>query len=130
MNLDIETAARSALSAWNDIQWTAHNDQSAACVRAMMFLERALDAVTAAPRMIVAEVSKTWVEGHVLDEHHIAKCFEEVIERNENRGYRLHSWQFQTSTVASFSAMGSMAESNVQLVETIVAVFEKGGNEA
>lgn len=62
---------------------------------------------------IVAEVSKNWVNGYEVEPGLLAERFEEVIEVNRQRGYRLHSFQLHRVMVAQR-----------QLNETIVAVFE------
>lgn len=65
---------------------------------------------------IVAEISKSWVNGvPKTDTELISARFEDVIETNDRRGYRLESWKF--SQVMLTPVMS----------ETIIAVFvEKG----
>lgn len=62
---------------------------------------------------IVAEVSKTWIDGTAESPLLLCERFERVIEVNRQRGYRLHS----------FTLHQLMTDSH-QLVETIIAVFE------
>ncbi len=114
---DIVEAARDAVRKWDRVDWPEHTDESAACSRAVMKLERLLDASIAAQSpYIVAETSKTWIEGAILDGNHMAKSFEEIIETNARRGYCLHSWNYQ---------MAAISGEPPQIVETIVAVFAK-----
>lgn len=72
-------------------------------------------------RLIVAECSKTWSAADRLTEaspsHLLAHNFEHVLNVNEARGYRLVDWRF--SQVAIPDQFGG------QLVETIVAIFER-----
>jgi hypothetical protein len=70
------------------------------------------------PRYIVAEVSKTWrrTDGDFQPNRPpavIAETFEQVLNTNTARGYRLHSFRFNNI----------MVDDGV-LTETIVAVFE------
>jgi hypothetical protein len=65
---------------------------------------------------IVAEVSKTWINGQSARPALLAEQFELVIETNRQRGYRLHSFQLHRM-MTSLSAMN----------ETIIAVFERVG---
>ncbi len=65
-------------------------------------------------RFIVAEVSKSWINGKpVSNSPLLAQSFEAIIEVNRRRGYRLHSFQLH-QVMTSITAMN----------ETIVAVFE------
>lgn len=70
---------------------------------------------------IVAEISKTWINGEPADPSTPLLCqsFELAIEVNRLRGYRLHSFQLH-------ALMIDRADDNHddQLVETIIAVFE------
>lgn len=63
---------------------------------------------------IVAEVSKNW-DG-CRSPSHLLLCqqFEEVIEVNRKRGYRLHSFELSRTMTGK-----------TVLNETIIAVFEK-----
>lgn len=65
---------------------------------------------------IVAEVSKTWINGQAANPITPPLCasFEHIIERNRQRGYRLHSFQLHR-------IMARPDEMN----ETIIAVFER-----
>jgi hypothetical protein len=67
-------------------------------------------------RFIVAEVSKNWVEGEPFlpETELIANQFEMVIQRNLERGYKLHSFSLHRLLI-----------SPTEMNETIVAVFEK-----
>jgi hypothetical protein len=67
-------------------------------------------------RFIVAEISKNWVDGEPFlpETQLIANQFELVIQRNLERGYKLHSFVLQRLLV-----------SPTEMNETIVAVFEK-----
>jgi hypothetical protein len=69
-------------------------------------------------RYIVAEVSKNWPEEQP---RLLAELFEEIINTNWHRGYRLHSWKLHRFTPPPTAT----AEGIVQLNETIVAVFEQ-----
>ena len=71
--------------------------------------------------MIVAEISKNYIDGEPVVEAFLAEHFEEVILRNHARGYRLHSWKLSRVVVHEGSIEGSITEVN----ETIIAVFEK-----
>lgn len=64
-------------------------------------------------RTIVAEISKNWPQSRGTDPRTMSQKFEDVIEYNRQRGYRLESWRMGN---AIFEA-GSM-------IETIIAVFE------
>jgi len=69
-----------------------------------------------APRFIVGEISKSWVDGQPTTHTGlISQQFEAMIETQLQRGYRLHSFQLSTA----------YAEATDQLNETIVAVFER-----
>ncbi len=65
---------------------------------------------------IVAEVSKSWIKGKPAtgDERVLAELFEMVIERNRQRGYRLHSFEVHRLMVRPD-----------ELNETLIAVFER-----
>lgn len=66
---------------------------------------------------IVAEVSTNWPKTWPVGPNDlIAGKFEEVIEHNRRRGYRLHSFQLHRLLVDA-----------EQMNETIVAVFERTG---
>jgi hypothetical protein len=65
---------------------------------------------------IVAEISKTWIDGGSASVLLLAEQFEVAIEHNRLRGYRLHSFQLHQVMVAWN-----------QLTETIIAVFERDG---
>lgn len=71
-------------------------------------------------RFIVAEISKTWHECQE-DQRHVRELFEECIEFNLARGYRLHSWSYGSCAYTDQGIDGIAV--NVQ--ETIVAVFER-----
>lgn len=64
-------------------------------------------------KMIVAEVSKNWHEASVFNETPLNVLFEIVIERNLERGYKLHSWR-----------LNRINDAKGILNETIIAVFE------
>ena len=78
------------------------------------------------PRTIVAEVSKNWNPGigspYREDGELVSQKFEDVIATNEERGYRLKSWQL----VSTFTHSDYGSSVN----ETIVAVFELQGRAA
>lgn len=65
--------------------------------------------------MIVGEVSTTWSGGGTSSGtgNYVASKFEMMIRVNAERGYRLHSWKYDSVAVGR------------QINETIVAVFEK-----
>lgn len=69
-------------------------------------------------RFIVAEISKTWVNGNSPTPL-LCEQFEMVIEHNRTRGYRLHSFQLHRLIVSRYSD-----QSDDQMNETIIAVFE------
>jgi hypothetical protein len=64
---------------------------------------------------IVAEVSKSWINGgHAsTDTRVLAELFEDVIDHNRQRGYRLHSFQVHR-----------LVTRPGELNETLIAVFE------
>ena len=65
---------------------------------------------------IVGEVSKSWINGQPFndDPRVLAELFEQMIEHNRQRGYRLHSFQIHRLLVR-----------RDELNETLVAVFER-----
>lgn len=65
---------------------------------------------------IVAEISKNWINGYPADgrDAPIASLFEEVLNVNGARGYRLLSFQLHR-----------VSPDPESLNETIVAVFER-----
>jgi hypothetical protein len=64
---------------------------------------------------IVAEVSKNWPENdHDGMPRLLSERFEAVIERNLQRGYRLHSWR-----------LSQWSPEPGYLNETIIAVFTR-----
>jgi hypothetical protein len=67
-------------------------------------------------RFLVAEISKNWVEGepYTPETVLIAQQFEVVINRNVERGYKLHSF-----------TLHRLLMSPSEMNETIIAVFEK-----
>lgn len=67
-------------------------------------------------RFIVAEVSKNWTDGYHADNDTrlLAQMFEHIINVNDERGYRLHSFEIHRR----------MADERT-LNETIIAVFER-----
>jgi hypothetical protein len=65
-------------------------------------------------RFVVAEVSKNWPEGEGDEGPPLSYLFEEVIEHNLRRRYRLHSFQLHRLMTGPNS-----------LNETIIAVFER-----
>jgi DNA-directed RNA polymerase specialized sigma24 family protein len=71
-------------------------------------------------KFIVAEISKNWPEENTEDtrhmRRHLGERFEDAINNNLERGYRLHSWRLHRWS----------PEPDL-LNETIVAVFEKDG---
>lgn len=64
--------------------------------------------------MIVAEISKNWTNGQSPTLRLISEQFEDVIEINFQRGYKLHS--FKINVYAPFPHT---------INETIIAVFER-----
>lgn len=67
------------------------------------------------PRFIVAEVSKGWLGGtHAGELTLVSTRFEEVIQTNWLRGYKLHSWKLST-----------VITPDKECNETIIAVFER-----
>jgi hypothetical protein len=67
-----------------------------------------------ATTFIVAEIAKTWINGHGVngDDEPLCMRFEKVIEHNLQRGYRLDQFQLNRLMVG-FDQMN----------ETIIAVF-------
>lgn len=66
-------------------------------------------------RFIVAELSKNWVRNEpFVDTKLITQQFEQVINHNHERGYRLHSFTLHRLIIG-----------DDEMNETIVAVFEK-----
>jgi hypothetical protein len=66
-------------------------------------------------QFIVAEISKNWQDGREMQPSGlIARQFEEVIEANRQRGYRLHSF-----------TLHRLLTGPSEMNETIVAVFER-----
>jgi hypothetical protein len=64
---------------------------------------------------IVAELSKNWIDGKgVIGTPILAVQFEHVLNINDERGYRLHSFQIHRHSPAPD-----------QLNETLIAVFER-----
>jgi hypothetical protein len=62
-------------------------------------------------KFIVAEVSQNWPAAGHTDT--VSGKFEQVINYNLKRGYKLHSWKFN-----------QIVDSDGNLNETIIAVFE------
>ncbi len=61
---------------------------------------------------IVAEISKTWTS-KTIAENLLSQQFEQVINKNHERGYKLKDWKLsQVITDGSFT-------------ETIIAIFEE-----
>lgn len=66
-------------------------------------------------RFIVAEISKNWIDGQpACRGPFINELFEQVIEVNRQRGYRLHSFQLHR-----------IMQSPRTMNETVLAVFER-----
>lgn len=65
-------------------------------------------------KFIVAEVNKNWFRGFPVTENGklISNQFEEVINVNYSRGYKLKEWKYFTIINGD------------NLVETIIAIFE------
>lgn len=63
---------------------------------------------------IVAELSKTWIDGQSANPLTISELFEDVININAKRGYVLRSFQLDRIIV-----------NPTQMNETIIAVFER-----
>jgi hypothetical protein len=69
---------------------------------------------TQAPRFIVAEVSKNWIDGgHEIEPGLLAERFEHIINVNTERGYALRTFSLHRM-MTSLNSMN----------ETIIAVFE------
>lgn len=64
-------------------------------------------------RFIVAEITKNWQSGF-SESPIIAIQFETVIEKNLERGYKLHSFQLHQILISEDT-----------MTETIIAVFER-----
>lgn len=81
-------------------------------------------------RFIVAEISKTWSECQE-DQRHVRELFEECIEFNLARGYRLHSWSLAAAAYSLRTWPRPEHQPDVPhhhdnaVQETIVAVFER-----
>ena len=65
------------------------------------------------PHRIVAEFSKTWMNGTSNTPALISQQFEAVIEQNRKRSYELESWNISQVWVPD----------KLTMVETIIAVF-------
>lgn len=63
--------------------------------------------------MIVAEISKNYIDGQPVTRPLLSEQFERAIAVNRERGYRLHSWRL------------SRVAFDAEINETIIAVFEK-----
>ena len=63
---------------------------------------------------IVAEVSKNWYRGQAMGGRLLAQQFEDVIEFNRQRGYRLYQF-----------ALHQVVVSPDEMNETIIAVFRR-----
>lgn len=61
------------------------------------------------PRMIVAEIASSSSDGGPL----LSTRFENVIKKNTDNGYTLHSWQF-----------GRVIVDDAAIYDKIIAVFE------
>lgn len=79
-----------------------------------------------ADQFIVAEISKSWINGEPADPSRPLLCrqFEIVIAVNLERGYRLHSFQLSQCMTASPTLRHEHYDTD-QLIETIIAVFER-----
>ena len=63
---------------------------------------------------IVAEISRNWTQENKHEiQHSVSRKFENVIEVNLQRGYKLDNWKFNTIVVEG------------EMNETIIAVFTK-----
>ena len=84
--------------------------------------------MTPDPQFIVAEISKSWVGGlEVQPTGPVCRQFEQVIEVNRQRGYRLLQFQYSQSVLPAtvlHLVQGQQIEPP-QMNETIIAVFEK-----
>lgn len=69
-------------------------------------------------KRIVAEISRNWPGDKERPSPLLSELFEEVIERNLERGFALESWRLTAVTFRPHDY-----ESQQNLVETIVAVF-------
>lgn len=80
-------------------------------------------------KFLVAEVSKTWVDGEPMPDGPvdcIAARLEDVVNHHSQDGYDLVDWRLATTfgTVPlPEQVFGKGAGSKTQLVETIVAIF-------
>lgn len=74
--------------------------------------------------MIVAEVTKNWVEGEEPSTPILCQRFEEIIRFNNARGYRLHDWKMTTLYKPAAKDVDGERTPNC-MTETIVAIFEK-----
>lgn len=76
--------------------------------------------------MIVAEVTKNWVEGEVPSTPILCQRFEQIIRHNNDRGYRLHDWKMTTLyKPAGQAVLGEGSNQPACMTETIVAIFER-----
>lgn len=66
-------------------------------------------------KFIVAEISKNWDEDEKQSKTLLSVLFQGVIQRNNDRGYKLHSWK-----------LNRLMTTHGILNETIIAVFEYG----
>lgn len=71
---------------------------------------------------LVAEITKNWINGQSVegdDPRRLADVFETTLLEQFHRGYHLHSFQLHQ--------LHREKAGQAQLVETIVAVFERMG---
>jgi hypothetical protein len=75
------------------------------------------------PPFIVAEITKNWREGRSRTQRLLAEQFETVINVNHSRGYRLQSFHLAQFLVPATE------EASAMVTETIIAVFERRGDD-
>lgn len=90
-----------------------HPPGSSACKRIKAMTEAVED------RVVVAEISKTYIDGSSPSDLSLSQLFERAIAYNIGRGYRLDSWKLDR--------LFERQEGFPQLQETIIAVFIKDG---
>jgi len=85
--------------------------------------DRSIEQTSATPpAFIVAEISKTWINGYEEAPGLLCERFERVIEVNRLRGYRLHSFNLHQRHIPRSG--NTSVDSAERFVETIIAVFE------
>jgi hypothetical protein len=80
---------------------------------------------------IVGEITKNYVDGQPVGSPQLlSMLFEQMIEHNRLKGYRLHTWQLhrlyrRVHVEVPGTTSGRVLQEALALEETIIAVFEK-----